>query len=93
MELYLQRRKVPDEELKNWGPIGPRLSGVKGIHQTYGNAANVVFEDAAARDEARRLTGWEVWDDCALTMRWHEDYVVVRGPDGAETFFGDWGLI
>jgi len=94
MELYIHHgRKSPDEKLDNWGPEGPRLKGVKGIHQTYGNPANVFFDDAAAQQEAKRLTGWEEWDENALTMRWSEDYVLIKGPDGVEMFYGDWGLM
>lgn len=101
MDLYIHHgRKSPDEKLDNWGPQGPRLKGVKGIHQTYGNPANVFFVDAAAKEEAKRLTGWEEWDDNALTMRWGpgpaptaNELVVCKGPDGVEMFYGDWGLM
>lgn len=93
MELYLHHgRKTPDEALDGWGPNGPRLQGVKGIHQTYGGPVNVFFDSQSAMIEAKRLTGWDPWDDNALTMRWQEDCVHVHGPDG-ELFCGDWGLI
>jgi hypothetical protein len=93
MDLYLQHgRKTPDERLEDWGSEGPRLKGVAGIHQTYGNAANVHFTDRAAMLEAQRLTGWEEWDDNALTMKWHEDMVLCV-CDGVASYYGDWGLM
>jgi hypothetical protein len=93
MDLYLHHgRATPDQKLDDWGPSGPRLLGVKGIHQTYGNPANVFFESAAACKEAQRLTGWATWDDNALTMAWRDDCVHVTGPEG-EAFYGDWGLM
>lgn len=94
MELYLHHgRKTPGEALEDWGPSGPRLVGVIGIHQTYGNAANVFFVDGAACEAAHKMTGWETWDENALTMRWEEDCVVVIGADGVKMFYGDWGLM
>ena len=94
MELYLHHgRKTTDEAMDDWGHDGPRLHGVKGIHQTYGCPSNVFFLDRSAMIEAKRLTGWEKWDDNALTMRWKDDCVHVRNPDGSEAFFGDWGLM
>lgn len=94
MELYLKHgRKNLLDEMNDWGPEGPRLQGVKGIHQTYGTPANVFFDTPAASQEAQRLTGWHRWEDDALTMVWKEDCIAVKGPDGDEMFFGDWGLI
>lgn len=94
MELYLSHgRKTPGETLQDWGPEGPRLQGVKGCHQTYDTAINIYFVDEASRVEAQRLTGWEEWDPTALVLRWREDMVHVKGPDGVEMFYGDWGLI
>ncbi len=93
MELYLSHgRKTPDENLDDWGPNGPRLQGVKGCHQTYNTPVNIHFVSRAAKDEAQRLTGWETWDEKALTIRWHEDMVHCR-CDGVDMYYGDWGLI
>lgn len=96
MELYLHHgRKTVDESLDDWGPNGPTLKGVKGIHQTYGNGPNVFFKSRNYMILAKALTGWEEWDDNALTMRWapnNEGLVEVR--DGSNTiFYGDWGII
>lgn len=94
MELYLKHgRPTADHDMSDWGTEGPRLQDVKGIHQTYGTAANVFFDTATAMAEAHRLTGWPQWDDKALTMVWEEDCVVVVGPDGAKVLHGDWGLM
>ena len=94
MELYLSHgRATPGEELTDHGPAGPRLQGVKGCHQTYDTPVNIHFVDRASCAEAKRLTGWENWDECSLTLRWHEDMIHVKGPDGVEMFYGDWGII
>jgi hypothetical protein len=93
MELYLSHgRKTPDEQLSDWGDNGPRLQGCIGLHQTYGHEANVYFTDNAAMLAAKALTGWEEWDDNALTMRWHEDMVHTQ-CNGVSMYYGDWGII
>lgn len=93
LNLYLRHgRKDPAENLDDWGPDGATIKNVVGIHQTYGNGANVFFTDQAAAQEAKRLTGWEEWDGHALTMKWCADMVEVT-KDGNTMFFGDWGLI
>lgn len=94
MELYLHHgRAKPEQAMEEWGPSGPRLQGVKGIHQTYGNPVNVFFVSVAAKEEARRLTGWDPWDSHALTMRWEQDCVHVADATGTAVLYGDWGLM
>src|SRR6185436_1674093 len=93
MDLYiLHGRKTPDEDLQEWGPNGPRLKGVTGMHETYGTGIRVYFKDRSATLEAQHLTGWEEWDENCLQMRWHDDCVVCE-RDGVKMFYGDWGLI
>jgi hypothetical protein len=92
--LYLKHGRITaDESLQDWGPDGPTLENVKGIHQTYGNAANVFFKDRASMLAAQTKTRWSEWDDNALTMNWESDCVVVVGEDGIKMLYGDWGLI
>lgn len=94
MELYLKHGRASlDKDMSDWGTEGPRLKGVKGIHQTYGAPANVFFDTSAAQKEAQRLTCWPAWDDNALTMVWESDCIVVHGADGQQMFYGDWGLM
>lgn len=94
MELYTSHgRTSPDEQLDDWGPSGPRLMGVAGVHQTYDEAVNVHFKTAEAAEEAHRLTGWPWFDDKALSMRRHHEFVLVAPPYDAPMYFGDWGLI
>jgi hypothetical protein len=93
LNMYIhQGRRTPDESLGDWGPDGPTLSGITGLHQTYGGAANVYFTARAAMLEAQRLTGWEECDNNGLTMRWQDDCVVVDEPGKPRMFYGDWGL-
>lgn len=91
-ELYLLHgRNAPDEKLEDWGFDGHRLQGVTGIHQTYGNPVNVFFVDREAMLNAKARTGWEEWDENALTMKWREDLVyTIEGA--VESYYGDWGL-
>lgn len=91
-ELYLSHgRKDIEQAMDDWGFDGPRLQGVTGLHQTYGDNQRVVFESVEACKAAQALTGWESWDDDQLTMRWEQDLVRTDSADGA-SFFGDWGL-
>jgi len=106
LELYLiHGRDTAERELEDWGPDGPRLQGVIGLHQTYGNGARVVFASRAAKEAARELTGWESVDDDTLQMRWEDDLVAIAGvvaprhvfAEGEEPapvrLYGDWGLM
>jgi hypothetical protein len=95
MELYLHHgRDKPDQTMNDWGPNGPRLQGVVGIHQTYGNPANVFFESPQACETARLLTGWENFEDKALTMAWEDDLIRVLPPGApAAVYYGDWGIM
>jgi hypothetical protein len=88
VELYLKHgRDDPAQDLDDWGFDGPRLQNCTGIHQTYGTPANIFFQTEQDRDAARALTGWEVWDQNGLTVRWQDDLVVANGK-----FYGDWGI-
>jgi hypothetical protein len=92
-DLYLHHgRKTIDESLDDWGPNGPTLHNVIGIHQTYGAGPNVYFTDKPSADKAHALTAWEEWDDNALTMKWQDGLVVVT-QESTTMLYGDWGLI
>lgn len=92
-ELYLKHgRSDPHEKLDDWGFEGPRLAGVIGVHQTYGNAINVFFKDRQHMLMAKSRTRWDEWDENALTMNWCGDLVYCC--EGAvESYYGDWGII
>jgi hypothetical protein len=93
LDLYLQHgRHSPEESPQDWGFDGPRLKGVKGIHQTYGNAINVFFVDRSTMLLAKALTGCDEWVSDALVMRWHGDLVHVNDESGPN-YYGDWGLM
>ena len=94
MRLYLLHgRHKPDDELQDWGFDGPKLEGVEGIHQTYGNPINVHFKTEADCKHARAITGWIELDRTTLTMLWDDDMVLIQPEFGEEAFFGDWGLM
>lgn len=84
-------------EIDDWGFDGPRLAGVNGFHCTYGIDGywNLFFTDPEAADAAAALTGWEKWEDNALTVAFSpdNDLVQIHNPttDRAE-YFGDWGI-
>lgn len=84
-------------DIDDWGFDGPRLGGVVGFHCTYGASGhwNLWFDEPTSADIAQALTGWERWDDCALTVRFSDDgtLVAIRDRDyNRDHFFGDWGL-
>lgn len=93
--IYSDRVEYLDVD--DWGFEGPRLKGVIGFHCTYGVQGNwnLWFEDSSSADEAARVTGWEFFDNNALTVKFSEDNSTVKitDPDsGAFEFFGDWGI-
>lgn len=106
MDFYMYHGRVGDNgpptdtegnEVDGWGFDGPRLPGVIGFHCTYGAEGhwNLWFESNAARDAARALTGWEVWEDNALTVTFNSDNSMVRIWNPARNrfeYFGDWGI-
>lgn len=94
MKLYLQHgRATLDEALDDWGPEGPTLEGVKGIHQTYGTSVKVYFETPEAHGDAWKKTKWRIWEDnISLEMEWEQDLVAITMPDGKRMYFGDWGI-
>lgn len=94
LKLYLHHgRKTPNEKLEDWGPDGPVLKNVVGVHQTYGNGPNIYFANRQAMLAAQELTGWTEWDDNALIMKWEGDLVEVKEFSGSPMFYADWGLI
>ena len=92
LELYLiHGRDTAERELEDWGPDGPRLQGVIGLHQTYGNGARVVFASRAAKEAARELTGWESVAIAGVVAPRH---VFAEGEEPAPVrLYGDWGLM
>lgn len=85
-------------DVDDWGFEGPRLSGVIGFHSTYGSQGhwNLWFDEPTSADIAHALTGWEFWDDCALTVRFSPDDSLVAIRDAAynrDHYFADWGII
>ena len=88
---------VQYSDVDDWGFEGRRLSGVIGFHCTYGPHGhfNLYFEDDRAAKEAQRVTGWDEWEDNALTVRFSPEYDQVRIDDpafGIPHYFGDWGI-
>lgn len=81
----------------DWGFDGPRLSGVIGFHCTYGTSGhwNLYFESKEATDVAQGITGWERWDEDALTVDFSPDNDMVCIRDltyNRPHYFGDWGI-
>lgn len=84
-------------DVDDWGFDGPRLKGVTGFHCTYGvdGHFNLWFESDSAASEAEKLTGWNFWDNNALTVEFSKDNTMVKihTRDNEIHYFGDWGLI
>lgn len=82
-------------EVDNWGFNGPTLSGVIGFHCTYGfdGHFNIWFESKEAAAAAAALTGWDLFDDCALTVEMEEDCLRTWNRElERHEYFGDWGI-
>ena len=88
---------IEGEPVDDWGFEGPRLERCIGFHCTYGAQGhfNVFFEDWQARAIAQAQTGWEKWEDDALTAQFANDgaLMVIKDRKSGRTFyFGDWGI-
>ncbi|WP_342361386.1 hypothetical protein [Terrarubrum flagellatum] len=91
-ELYLKHGRASlDVDMDDWGPDGPRLQNVTGLHQTYDQQPIIIFATQADAANAQALTGWQRWDDDRLMMA-REGDCIVGVKDGVKTFYGDWGL-
>lgn len=82
----------------DWGFDGPRLHGVKGFHCTYGVSGhwNLWFHSDRAANEAHALTGWEKFDDAALTVTFSDDGTLLKLYNREFEryhYFGDWGIM
>jgi hypothetical protein len=75
--------------MDDWGDVGPTIEDVVAVHGTYGNM-NVFFASNAAAARAHQQTGWRHFDAHALTMRFHEDMLMLTEADGRTRYYGDW---
>lgn len=78
--LYLQMwhgRKTKDEELDDWGLIGPTIGPIQSIHFTYASTMNLTFVDG---EDTGPLTSTDA-------LRFEEDYLFYDG-----IFYGDWSV-
>jgi len=78
--LYLQMwhgRKTKDEELDDWGLIGPTIGPIQSIHFTYAATMNLTFVDG---EDTGPLTSTDA-------LRFEEDYLFYDG-----IFYGDWSV-
>lgn len=106
MDFYMYHGRLdpdggPSDEdgncIDNWGFEGPRLAGVTGFHCTYGVDGhwNLWFDKPTSADIAEALTGWDRWEDCALTVAFSTDNSLVSIFNTAKQraeYFGDWGI-
>lgn len=104
MNLYMHHGRLDpsgpgtDEDgnpVDDWGFEGPRFGGVIGFHCTYGfdGHFNIWFESIEACDAAQRVTGWNYFDDCALTVAVEENCLRIWNREKQRhEYFGDWGI-
>lgn len=86
--ILIHGRKTPDEELTDWGFVGPVLKDIKYVHGTYLTHIMVGFNSVQAARKAQKITGWESFDQTVLEVQLHDDLIKTR--DG---FFGDFELV
>lgn len=93
-DLYLHHgRHNPAQDMPDWGFDGPRISGVTGMHWTYGTW-QIVFTSQADAKAAQEQTAWSIGnDDNMLEMPIYEDLAVASVKDRGTCYFGDWGLM
>jgi hypothetical protein len=88
MQLHLfHGRTTPDESLQDWGFDGPTINEITSLTGTYGELY-VHFENEQHLYKAQKQTGWDIFGDFALALRFQED--LLQTADG---YFGDWELI
>jgi len=75
--------------MDDWGFNGPDIEEIEAVHYTYGHG-NVFFENEAAAERARKLTGWKYFDQNALEMRFCDHLLEITNPEQGHCFFGDW---
>ena len=104
MNLYMTHGRLdPDtsgtdiegNEVEDWGFDGPTLAGSIGFHCTYGfdGQFNIWFKDEEACSNARAATGWDRFDDCALTVEVQGDCLRIYSLERDRfEYFGEWGL-
>lgn len=83
----LHGRDDPEREMDDMGYSGPIITGIKAIHVTYMMEINIYFGDQTAAVAAQKATGWDWWDENALSVRMHKDLICMDGK-----FYGDWEL-
>lgn len=88
-------RYDPNQEMDNWGFVGPVLEDVLYMHVTYQCDYSIGFLNLEAAIAAEKVTGWERWgnDEPVLTMKFHEDMVVAKDTDGRLAYYGDWEVM
>jgi hypothetical protein len=87
MQLHLfHGRKTPDEYLQDWGFDGPTIAEIICLTGTYGEMY-VHFENEQHLYLAQKQTGWDLFGDFTLVVRFRED--LLHTSDG---YFGDWEL-
>lgn len=85
--LLLHGRKHANQDMEDWGFNGTDIIGVEAIHVTYLTHYTVWFTTKKQADRAQQQTGWEVWDERALLMKFTGDLLETK-----EGLFGDWEL-
>lgn len=87
--ITLHGRNNPEQPMNDWGFDGPDIDGIVALHVTY-NATHVLhFATVGAAKKAAEITGWEVWDNRALSLQFRDDmlYMPARGE-----YYGDWEI-
>lgn len=93
MELRLTHgRNDPEQLMEEWGYDGPVLSDVDSVQQVYGETTTVRFTSIAAREVARALTDWEIWDATTLEVRGRDGLIEARSYGEPSQFFASLSL-
>ncbi len=91
--ILFHGRHDPNQDMDDWGfDMDPPIRGVVGFSCTYLSTFRLHFVDDASFEDAKRRTGWSVWDVRCLEMSFHEDMVMTTDALGVKSYFGDWHI-
>jgi hypothetical protein len=89
--ILLHGRDNPNEDMTDWGYLGPDIENVRYIHSVYSNFT-IGFKSRRDAILAHSLTGWPFFDDMVLEMCFFDDLVVCCPENKKKSYYGDWEL-
>jgi len=86
LQLY-HGRDDSGQVMDDWGFEAEPIEGVTSFIVTYMTDYTIAFENREAYLKAKKITGWDSWDENQLRMSFRDDMIEADGK-----FYGDWSL-